>query len=152
MLKVLGKYIIDSGLDDIFNETRIYGPTTLGQMIDGKHMKRSLEAYLALYLASSTKLFENVLNFDNEKWTELNYLRLTNSFLDLQKSQNDEYFKIHNLLTKVLNSSEFLNQHSAFCYSFTYQAKYLYNFMKVSEILILFILASRQNEWNLHLV
>ena len=67
------------------------------------------------------------------------FLRLTNSFLDLQKSQNDAYFKIHNLLIEVLNSLEFLNQHSAFCYSFTHQAKYLYNFMKVFEILILFI-------------
>ena len=79
------------------------------------------------------------------------FLRLTISFLDLQKSQNDEYFKIHNSLVEVLNSSEFLNQLSAFCSSFTYQAKYLYNFMKVFEILILFIRASRQNDWNLHL-
>ena len=58
---------------------------------------------------------------------------------------------IHNLLIEVLNSSEFLNQLSAFCSSFTYQAKYHYNFMKVLEILILFIRASRQNDWNLHL-
>ena len=33
-----------------------------------------------------------------------------------------------------------------------YQAKYLYSFMKVFEILISFIRASRQNDWNLHLV
>ena len=79
------------------------------------------------------------------------FLRLTISFPDLQKSQNDEYFKIHNSLVEVLNSSEFLNQLSAFCSSFTCQAKYRYNFMKVFEILILFIRASRQNDWNLHL-
>ena len=71
MLKVLGKYIIDSDLDDIFIETGIYGPTTFGQIIEGKHMKRCLEAYFTLYLALSTILFENVLTFDNEKWTEL---------------------------------------------------------------------------------
>ena len=73
---------------------------------------------------------------------------MTNSFLDLQKSQHDEYFKIHNSLIEVLNSSEFLNQLNAFCSSFMYQAKYVYNFMKVFEILILFIPASRQNDWN----
>ena len=90
MLKVLGKYIIDSGLDDIFTGTGIYGPTTFGQIINGKHMQRCLEDYFTLYLALSTILFENVLTFDNEKWTELktDFLRLTNSFLDLQKSQN----------------------------------------------------------------
>ena len=152
MLKVLGKYIIDSGVDDIFIETEIYGPTTFGQIIERKHMKRCLEAYFTLYLALSTILFENVLSFDKEKWAELKigFLRLTNSFLDLQKSQNGEYFKIHNSLVEVLNSSEFLNQLSAFCSPFTYQAKYLYNFMKVFGILI-FIQASGQNNWNLHL-
>ena len=30
MLKVLGKYINDSGLEDIFTETGTYGPTTFG--------------------------------------------------------------------------------------------------------------------------
>ena len=74
-------------------------------------MERCLEAYLTLYLALSTISFENVLTFDNEKWTELktDFLMLTNSFLDLQKSQSDEYFKVHNSLIEVLNSSEFLN-------------------------------------------
>ena len=67
MLKVLEKYKIDSGLDDIFIETGIYGPTTFGLIIEGKHMKRCLEAYFTLYLAASTILFENMLTFDNEK-------------------------------------------------------------------------------------
>ena len=81
--------------------------------------------------------------------TELktDFLRFTNSFLDLQKSQNDKYSMIHNSLTEVLNSSKFLNQSNAFCSSFMYQAKYL----QVFEILILFIRASRQTDWNLHL-
>ena len=111
MLKVLGKYIIDNSLDEIFIETRIYGPTAFGQIIQWKHMERCLEAYFTLYLALSTISFENVLTFDNEKWTELktDFLMLTNSFLDLQKSQSDEYFKVHNSLIEVLNSSEFLN-------------------------------------------
>ena len=124
-----------------------------GQKTDRKHMKRCLEAYFTLNLALSTILYENVLTFDNKKWTELkiDFLRLTNSFLDLQMAQKDESFMIQNLPIEVLNSSEFLNQLNAFCSSFTYQAKYLYNFMKVFEILILFIWASRQNDRNLHL-
>ena len=96
-----------------------------------------------------------MLTFKNEKWAKLetDFLRLTNSFLDLQKSQNDEYFKIHNSLVEVFSefstskvSSEFSYQLNAFCSSFTYQAKYLYNFMKVFKTLILFIRAFRQND------
>ena len=45
MLKVLGKYISESGIDRLFLEAGIYGPTTLGQIMDGKHMKRGIEAF-----------------------------------------------------------------------------------------------------------
>ena len=81
MLKVLGKYIIDNSLDEIFIETRIYSRTTFGQIIEWKHMKRCLEAYFTLYLPLSTISFEKGLTFDNEKWTELktDFLMLTNS-------------------------------------------------------------------------
>ena len=45
MLKVLRKCIIDSGLVDVCIKTGSYGPTTFGQIIEGKHMKRYLEYY-----------------------------------------------------------------------------------------------------------
>ena len=61
MLKVLGKYMIDSGLDDIFFETGIFGPTNFDQIIQGKHKKIFLEVYFTLYLVLLTMLYENVL-------------------------------------------------------------------------------------------
>ena len=51
MLKVLGKYIEESGLDQIFLESGIYGENTLKQILGEKHMKRSIEAHTTLYLA-----------------------------------------------------------------------------------------------------
>ena len=51
MLKVLGKYINNSGLDQPFTEAEMCGPATIEQMKHGKHMKRSLEANTALYVA-----------------------------------------------------------------------------------------------------
>ena len=50
-LKCIGKSIDNSGLDEIFVESGIYGPQTLEQIKGGKHLKRSFEAYLALYIA-----------------------------------------------------------------------------------------------------
>ena len=44
MLKVLGKYINNSGLDQAFEEPEIYGPATIEQIKIGKHMKRTFEA------------------------------------------------------------------------------------------------------------
>ena len=37
MLKVIGKYVDQSGIDRLFIEAGIYGETTLKQLIDGKH-------------------------------------------------------------------------------------------------------------------
>ena len=50
MLKVIGKYISFSGLDEAFIEAEIYGPTTLQQIIGGKY-KRSFEAFPTLYMS-----------------------------------------------------------------------------------------------------
>ena len=37
MLKVIGKYVVCSGIDRLYIEGGIYGHTTFGQIIDGKH-------------------------------------------------------------------------------------------------------------------
>ena len=51
MIKALGRYIENSGLDRLFIETGIYGETTLGQIINNKHIKRCLEAHTSMYLS-----------------------------------------------------------------------------------------------------
>ena len=51
MLKCIGKYIEDSGLDRLFVEAGLYGQSTLSQVLNGKHMKRAMEAHLTMYLA-----------------------------------------------------------------------------------------------------
>ena len=50
MLHSIGKYIDSSGLDKAFIEAEIYGPATMEQIKSGKHMKRSFEAFMTLYL------------------------------------------------------------------------------------------------------
>ena len=42
LFKALGKYI--SGLDQALTEPEIYGPATIDQINNGKHMKKSFEA------------------------------------------------------------------------------------------------------------
>ena len=50
-LKVIGKYIQGSGIDHVLIEAGIYGTTTLGQILEGKHMKRAMEAHMVIYLS-----------------------------------------------------------------------------------------------------
>ena len=60
-LKVLGKYINYSGLDQILVDTEIYGPTTLSQILNRKHMKRGFEAHMILYLSLSNLFYNDLL-------------------------------------------------------------------------------------------
>ena len=46
-----GKYIENSGLDQYFIDCDIYGPVTVNQILNGKHMKRGMEAHMVLYQA-----------------------------------------------------------------------------------------------------
>ena len=50
-LNVIGKYIQCSGIDQVLIEAGNYGTTTLGQILEGKHMKRTMEAHMVIYLS-----------------------------------------------------------------------------------------------------
>ena len=50
LFKALGKYINNSGLDQAFTEPEIYGPATIDQINNGKHMKKPFEANSTLML------------------------------------------------------------------------------------------------------
>ena len=45
------KYIENSGLDQYFIDCDIYEPVTVNQILNGKHMKRGMEAHMVLYQA-----------------------------------------------------------------------------------------------------
>ena len=51
MLKYIGKYIEESGLDRLFVEAGLYGESTPSQILNGKHRKREMEAHFPMYLA-----------------------------------------------------------------------------------------------------
>ena len=48
MLKCIGKYIEEGGLDRLFVEAGLYGESTLSQILNGKHMKRAMEVHLTM--------------------------------------------------------------------------------------------------------
>ena len=60
MLKVIGRYIGCSFIYRIYIEVGLYGHTTIGHIIYDKHIKRSIEASMTMYLA----LFSNFLHED----------------------------------------------------------------------------------------
>ena len=51
MLKCIEKYIEENGLDRLFVEAGLCGESSLSQILNGKRMKRAMEAHITMDLA-----------------------------------------------------------------------------------------------------
>ena len=60
-LAALGKYVEGSGIDQAWVEAGIYSPTTVTQILNGKHMYRALEAHTVTLLALYSLYFRKFL-------------------------------------------------------------------------------------------
>ena len=147
-LKVLGKYINCSGLDEILVDTETYGSTTLSKILNGKHMKRSFEAHMILYLSLSNIFYNDLL-----KVYPLTQLNLADELAKLKGNiqSSKEFLKdLFNESLSKMQDDGLLKKIKQFDEGLNYQAKFLRNYMKMFEVLLLFIRASREENWELH--
>ena len=150
VLKVLGKIINNSGIDLSFEEAGIYGPVTLCQIKDGKHLYHSLEAHSILYLT----LYQNYITKILEKHSDIH--QFLEEIIDTSTATMNENSTLviqdtHNKIKSVLLSVNFRTLQPNFDESLKNQARSFRNYMKVSEHLLFFLLATRQQIWTLHL-
>ena len=150
MLKSIGKYIDNSGLDQAFIEAEIYGNATIEQIKGGKHMKRSFEAFQRLYVTLFQLYIEELI-----KTNPIIEKGLRGGIIDILVSIDDNTvtndFNDIQRMSDVLAVTDFLEVQQCFDYNLKYQAKFLRNIMKMFEILLLFVRGTRQSCWELHL-
>ena len=104
VLKTLGKIIDGSGLDQSFIEARIYGPNTVEQIKNGKHMKRSFEGSLTLYV-SLYKIYLNDLIDQNlliQKERREGLITAITGLNDYRNTEKVELIKTHESLAAIL--------------------------------------------------
>ena len=147
---VLGKIINNSGIDLSFEEPGIYGPVTLCQIKDGKHLYHSLEAHFVLYLTLDQNYITKIL----EKHSDIH--RCLEEIIDTNIATMNENSTLvikdtYNKIKSVLLSLNFRTLQSNFDESLKNQAQSFRNYMKVFEHLLLFLLATRQQISTLHL-
>ena len=153
MIKSIGKYIDSSGLDQIFIEANIYGPATMEQIKGGKHMKRSVEAFMSMYTALFHLYVEQIMNENPmlEKEVREALIDAVNNIENFRSRESSQLIANHDLLQEFLDSKNFLEVQARFDSSLQNIGNFLRNFMKMVENLILFIRASREGNWKLHL-
>ena len=53
-------------MERILIEAGVYGPTTLSQILQGKHIKRGMEAHMVIYLSRYKIYLENFIELHPE--------------------------------------------------------------------------------------
>ena len=71
----------------MLNEARVYGPTAIGQIFEGKHMKRGMEANIIIYLS----LYKVYVNKVLERYPDL-YQKMRNKANQLSTDINSMEF------------------------------------------------------------
>ena len=152
-LRSIGAYMENSGLDFCWTEAEIYGPLVVKQILDGKHVKRGVEAHLLTLQA----LFQLYLDaFFKECPALLDKLSRTAEALrqsckeescDMLKEAHlkmIETIKVFNVMDELVQfNTKFLNRPAAVV---------MLNYMQMVILMMLFIRSVRTGDWNLHLM
>ena len=148
MLRSIGTFIENSGLDECWIEAGLYSGTTVKQILDGGHVKRALDAHITSIL-TLTSLLLNALSSEQD---------------EEQRSLKDAAIKLNDLLRK--NESveddhvQFLARVKRSCLVTAIQSydstdnpmlTSLRHYLDMVMIMLLFIRAFHTGDWLLHL-
>lgn len=146
-LRAVGSSIENSGIDDAWVESGLYSPTTVRQILEGKHMKRALKAHALTVEVLYDLLLE-----------ECGLSQLQNRTIgilsDAANSADCELaFEAHQEITHETVNSGLKDNLNAFCKSQSSQNMYKVTkeYMDNFGNILMFIRASREGNWMAHL-
>ena len=149
-LDAIGSYIDGSGLDQAIVEAGITGPGTLERIKDGKDKQRALDTHYALYLT----LFRYYVEFlikQNPMIKDVEDIVQRYNILTDKSLTNSELLRYTKVdLVNCLSNCGFPST-AEIDAAIGKQGKIYRNYMKMFEALLLYIRATRQRLWDLHL-
>ena len=149
MLRTVGSYIDSSGIDMCWIELELYGPSTVKQIIDGKHVKRGKRAHMisfSLYLEAFLEGSPDVRRTLEELSTKVG---------DACKEGTKENIQIaHHSSTNAIQSSEVVKKMSDFDPGNATNplSTAFRQYMRMVMEMFAFIQAVRSGDWKLHLI
>jgi len=151
MLRTIGAYMENSGLDMCWTESELYGPSTVKQILDGNHVKRgqrahmtTLQALFMLYLEAFCKVPETHLVLQNV------VKELADACTNGTKAQVQ---KAHANMTNRIQSHGILERMSEFDAAQCQNPMFVVmrQYMRMVMEMLAFIRAVRTGDWGLHL-
>ena len=133
MLKCIEKYIEENGLDRLFVEAGLYGESSLSQILNGKRMKRAMEAHITMYLALYC-VYLRAFNLKGHKLPTEKIESEINLFIDAETKDGFKHYQ-NNSVSCLAECSQLL---SKFDDSLTYQNRFLRNYFNMVKVVLLF--------------
>ena len=155
-LAALGKYVEGSGIDQAWVEAGLYSPTTVTQILNGKHMYRSLEAHMVTLIALYNLYFQSFLTAAPEERPML-YSASTSlgEAYNSDIKQSPENMKdLSDVVRKVMTtfeSSDLMKKLAEFEGNASKMQHFILNYMKQFETILQFVRSTRQRDILLHM-
>ena len=152
-LSAMGSYIDGSGLDQAVIEAGVSGPGTFERVKEGKDIQRALDSHTALYLTFLRYHTNFLLDINDEMRGLADIVRKYNEETpeDQRKVDAERLEETKYEIVDYLNRIGFHEKLTVFEEGLGKQATFYKNYMKMFELLLLFIRGTRQRLWNLHL-
>lgn len=152
-LRTIGAFIEDSGLDMCWIESELYGPTTVKQIIEGKHVKRGVTAHITTLQALFELYQDAFLQQDPTLYRCLEQLAKQLGDVCADGSKKEEIKEVHGKLVQTIESMQVVKKMEMFdarqdkipLFKFTRQC------MRMVMEMMSFIRAVRTGNWALHL-
>ena len=160
-LRALGASIDGSGFDEGWIETGLYGSTTTRQILEGNHMKRVLTAHNITYSALSDLHMKAFLKSKSAK-SNAEHKTVYDSVIQASVARNtickegrySELGTKHKDLVTAMETDDLQERLLRFDEVMESQCplfKFARDYMKFVMCILMFIRASREGDWNLHL-
>lgn len=152
-LKIIGQFVANSGICDVWLESGLYGQSTVDGILAGKKFNKAIRAHKLTYESLMRILIplynKWLIEYKSPSIHSLNLLHLCSSEIrdHLKKEEGalPSLYKISSL-TKYL----FIEFHG-FIETQTATFKYWFSYLQLIEILLEFQFAERSSNWELHL-
>lgn len=146
-LKCLGKYIEGSGMDIAWEMSGLYGPVTVNQIIDGRHIYRGIRAHTVTLIALHSLYTECTLTEADQQTIKEICSVFSNAFSD---TENDFAVSVINAKQK-LSDVGILAKLNLVASPTRPTAVFLCNYMRQVMNLLNYIGATRLRNWMQHL-
>lgn len=151
-LRTIGDFIRGSGIPEMWIDSNLYGTATTQQILEGKHVRRGLDALITTLSALTMLLFDE---FTQEHSEDMEHIvqRVTN-LQDILKRDESDIKEAHARLLSHVKNHEILEKLHQFCDERGKSEpvfKFLCTYMGMVETMMLFEKAVRGSDWLLSL-